>query len=1218
MKLKGYTSAVFALALICTGAFAQTVTSSLVGTVVDPKGAPVANAPVTLVAETGASRSTTTDKSGTYHFIELEAGTYTVTVRSAGFKVEVETGLVIPAQEASSGGAIVLQAGTLAEIDTVPASPQLQSVGSGKSFTIGSGDIEALPQKGRDLLGYLRLLPGIVDTKYSRDVTAPENIQGIAIDGNLTAINFNVDGTTDLDTGSNREVQVEPNIDSIQEIRVLEANYQAEYGRSSGGIVTVITKSGTQDFHGTASWNHRNEQFNANSWLNNHTLNPTGTPEQRAAYRFNVETFGVGGPLYIPKVANEDKKKLFFYFSQERTGQFIPAPSQFTYMPTTLERSGNFSSTFANSNGNAVFIPILDPQNNNTPFSSNTIPVSRLSAIGQSLLEFFPTPNFTPTATNQMNVINYFEQGSDKNSRRNDMLRIDVNASPKVTANIRWMNDHRVTDYKFDGAPFSSFGGSGILTTNLADISHANPGHSYRGGFTYTINPSLVNDFAINKSWYQSGWYTTDNFATEDRSLEPGLPLLFPEPTQTVNKEVVSPINGYLGLLPTFVFGGNGLPSSAYYTRNSQSAGAAEEFNNNWTLQDNVTKLWRHHEIKAGFYGERTTRIQPAGQNYNGDFNFASSATNPFLNSNDGYVNALLGNVNSYSQYTAATTSYVLFYNMEFYIQDHWRVNRRLTLDFGGRFYHETPPVDHDGTFVNFLPANYNRAGASRLYYPACANGVTICSTDANGLVARDRLAGATVASEYIGDIVYGSGNPVSGLVNIGKNAQVYQTPGLAYGPRVGFAFDVFGDGKTVVRGGWGLYRNRLATNTITTLAGQAPLSYQQTVNNLTFAQISAGTGSPQPLTNVTISPIAPFAWPTSVPSPGVGNGSLDIQHLFGRTTAIDLGYTVNYGFKQYLTYDMNYVPLGGSWPFTASNLNPTTSGNTSADIGSIFERTLYPGYGAINTAAFVGKSNYNAVTARVIHDFTHGLSGTASYTWSQSNGLTTYSPEVANNDSYNYGRLPFDRRHNLQITYVYNLPSIAGKAGYSKLGYVFDHWQLSGVTSIQSGAPYSPTCSVTSGSPAPASYTGTPDLTARCNEVGNPAASVSASGNGKIYFNAAAFALPALGTGPNASIVGGPVLGNLGGGAGVLTLPHTTNFDMSLTKSFAIFGNEKHILKIQVQGYNVFNHTEISGINTAIQFNPTTNQVSNPAGVGYINSALPNRVLEFAARLVF
>jgi hypothetical protein len=1218
MRLKGYTRAVFLLVLSCVAIYAQTVTGSITGSVVDPKGAPIANAPVTLNATDAATYATTTDKAGTYRFIELPPGTYTVIVRAVGYKVETEAGIIVPAQQPASAGQLTLQAGAGTESNSNPAAiVQLQPAATDRASEIQSDDFELLPRKGRDLFDYLRLIPGVVDTKASRDVPASNAIQGIAIDGNTSAINFNVDGVTDLDTGSNKLVHVEPNVDSIQEISVLEANYRAEFGRNSGGIVTVITKRGSLDLHGTASWNHRNEEFNANSWNNNHTLTATGAPEPRTPYRFNVETFGIGGPAWIPKVMTPDKKKLFFFFSQERTNDFIPAPAQYAYFPTDLERTGNFSSTFGNLNGNALSIPVLDPLNNNTPFAGNIIPVSRISAPGSALAVFFPGPNFTPIAASQQNVVNYFEQGSDPYSRRNDVLRLDTQATPKLSVNVSWLNDHQSTNLLFDGVQFNNFAGSGILTANMAPTQHLNPGHQYRGSFTYAIRPSLIDNFVISKGWSEFAFESTDNYASEDRGLLPGLPILFPLPTTNVNKEVTSVTNSLHSLLPTFTFAGAGLPSDGYYLRNSASAGAAESFNNNWALQNNVTKTIRSHEIKAGIYAERTTRLQPAGQNYNGAFNFGASTSSPFLDTNDGYANALLGDAASYTQYTNQTVSDLLYYNTEFYVQDHWRVTRRLTIDLGSRFYHATPPVDHDGTFVNFVPTNYSRSAMSRLYYPACANGVP-CSNDFNGLVARDALAGAAVPSEYIGDIVVGSGNPVTGMTAIGKNVAPYKEKSLDYGPRFGFAFDVFGNGKTVVRGGWGMYRDRLATNTINLLAGQAPLSFAQSLYNVTLSQVgSADGGVPPSLTNVTIAPISAFSWPSSVPSPGVENGSLDVQHVLGRNTAIDLGGVVNHSFNQLLTYDMNYVPIGAAWPFTKSNLSPATSGAASADIGSIFERPNYPGYGPITGVAFVGHSNYDGVTARVVQAFTHGLSATASYTWSHANGVTTFDAGVPNNTSYNSGRLATDRRQNVQISWVYSLPSVSEKLGHPHFGYLIDHWQLSGITSIVSGAPFSPTCAVTSGLPAPASYTGTPDLSPRCNEVGNPN-TTSTNGNGAVYFNAGAFALPALGTGPNSSLTGGPVLGNLGGGAGVLTLPTTTNFDVSLTKSIPIFGNEHHILKIQVQGYNVFNHTEVSGVNSAIQFNPTSGQVSNSSYIGNPNAAFPNRVLEFAARLVF
>ena len=1218
MILRGYTRIIPALALFCAGLFGQTVDSSLAGTVVDTKGAAVADAPVTLTSmDTGATAAATTDRQGGYVFTRIPAGIYRVVVKAAGFKTAVQTGIFVLAQDNHTAARMALEAGSVSDFTTFAAPVALLSAANpASSYTFVSGNFEDLTQKGRDLFGYLRLAPGIVDSAVSRDVTASGNLAGININGNTSAFNFNVDGINDMDTGTNQAVHYEPNLDSIGEMKVLSASYQAEYGRNSAGIVTVVTKNGTQQLHGTASWNHRNQEFNANSWQNNHMITQDGIPAPRTDYKYNVETFSVGGPVFVPKTINPERKYLFFFFSQERTGQAIPASSQPTYMPTANEIAGNFSQSFTNVNGNPVSVPVLDPLNGNTQFPANTIPSSRINAVGQALLGYFPSPNFTPVLSNQLYIDNYYETGSEKEPRLNNVLRIDTYVAPRISGYFRFATDHDDVKELFQGVQFNNNAGSAALTAPISPLNHLNPGHGYSGTLVYAITPTFINEFTAGQSSNQWAWFTTDSYASEAETLEPGLPALFTEPTSADNG-AISATNGYHALLPTFTFGGSGLPSSAYYLRNSASAGAAEDYNSVWTIQDNVSKVLGRHSLKAGFYGERSTRIQPAGQNYNGAYTFAADPAFPFLNTNDGYANALLGDVASYSQYTGQTTSFILNYNEEFYVQDHWRVNNRLTLDLGIRFYHQTPPTDHDGTFENFVPADYKRSAESRLYYPSCS-GVATCSSDANGLVARDGLTGATVGAAYIGDIVFGSGNPVSGMVALGRSAP-YTQAALAFGPRIGFGYDLFGDGKTVIRGGFGRYYDRLPANTVYGLSGQSPAVYDLTVSDVTFAQISAlNAGTAPPLTNATLAPASPLSWPSSVPYQRVQNASLDIQRVLNKSTVIGLGYTVNDSSDQYLTYNINYIPIGTSWPFTKSNLNPTTSGNTSSDIGSIFERTIYPGYGPINAAAFAGNSKYGAFRATANKYITHGLSVAATYTWSRSSGVTAFSPEVANNTAYNYGLLPFDRRQNLQVSYTYSIPDPGKFLGVKKLSYVTSHWQLSGITSVQTGAPYSPTCSVTAGQPAPASYTGTPDLAPRCNVIGNPLSGIGSNGNGTEYFNPAAFALPALGTGPNNSIVGPPVLGNMGGGAGVLSLPRVSNFDATLTKNIPLFGNEQWLLKLQVQAYNVFNHTEISGINSAVQFNPATNAVSNPTGVGFISSAFANRVLAFSARIVF
>jgi hypothetical protein len=228
----------------------------------------------------------------------------------------------------------------------------------------------------------------------------------------------------------------------------------------------------------------------------------------------------------------------------------------------------------------------------------------------------------------------------------------------------------------------------------------------------------------------------------------------------------------------------------------------------------------------------------------------------------------------------------------------------------------------------------------------------------------------------------------------------------------------------------------------------------------------------------------------------------------------------------------------------------------------------------------------------------------------------TTYTPGIADQDAWNYGFSGNDRTHNLQVSYSYDLPDLGKHYGVAPLGWFVDNWQFSGITSVQSGAPFNPGCGLTSGSKGvTGGYTGTPDVSQRCQVIGDPLLNV---GPGRI-FNGAAFAMPALATGPNNSIVGPPALGNRGGGAGVLRRPTITNFDMTLTKVIPL-GSERRVLKLQAQAYNAFNHAEFSSENTGIQFGPTTNLVTNASAVGLNTDTVKgsNRIMAFSARIEF
>jgi hypothetical protein len=1039
--------------------------------------------------------------------------------------------------------------------------------------------------KGRDLFGYMRLIPGVIDTA-NRDVTSPNGFGNITINGNTSAKNFTVDGITDVDTGSNGTIHFEPNIDAIQELKVLTSNYQAEFGRNSGGQITVITKSGSRDFHGSAAWNHRHEGFDANLWQNNRNgLKADGTPVSPISpYRFNVETYAIGGPVFIPHFFNRERRKLFFFWSQEYTGQFVSGGVQNKYTPTALERAGDFSQSRQN---NGSLIVINDPTTG-APFPNNQIPSSRIDPTGLAMLNFFPLPNFVGTGS-QANIVNYFEAASASHPRRNDVLRVDPYLTSKLNGYFRYINDHDDMVALYQGVQFSSDAGGVLGAKGISPIDHPNPGHGYSGTLVYSISPTTINEFTVGKSWNTWSWYSLDAYKSEDRSLVNNPALLFPLPTGA--PKGASSVNGYQNLMPQMTFGNPPNANSMSFTRNSTSAGAYENFNTIWTITDNVSKAVGKHTIKTGIYLEHNQKIQPSSGAYSGNYNFSPDSLNGVNNTGNGYANALLGYVDSYSQQTARAVFDTRYWNLEFYVQDNFRVNRRLTLDYGIRFYHQTPQVDVNNTFANFSPSRYSKSALPRLYVPG---------TSAGKRVAVDPGTGAIAPVAYIGLFVPNTGDPADGYVLLGDKGnplEPYHQRWLAPAPRVGFAYDLTGNGKTAIRGGFGIAYNRLDGNQVYNMSGQAPYAYTPQVNYTTFSQIAASGN------NLVFGPVATTnGWPmdNNVPWDRVHSASLEIQKSIGAGTVVSAGYVGNWSYNQNLTSNINPIPIGTR--FAPASADATNGGKPLPDI---LLRTVFPGVNTINLHNFVGHSNYNSFQATIQRRFSHGLAWGLAYTWSKNLGTTAFTPVVPDNEAWNYGRLAADRRHSVGVNYSYAIPA-AGQALHSKLLGVFtDHWTLTGIFSLQSGAPFNPGTPNVNG--ATVDYTGTPDVTARVVVVGDPMANVPAGS----YFNPAAFAVPATG-----STIKAPVLGNLGGGAGVLSYPHVTNLDATMSKFIPIFG-ERRGLKFQVQAYNVLNHPQYNSVNTGIQWDANGN-VNNAGTAGVFNGTLPARILAFGARFEF
>ncbi|MGH9936397.1 MAG: carboxypeptidase regulatory-like domain-containing protein, partial [Blastocatellia bacterium] len=424
--------------LLCAQyASAQTVTGAISGTVVDGSGAAVAGATVTLINErTNDARVLTTNESGDFRFTAALPGTYTVKVEQRGFSVFRRQGNVLTANEHLAVGELALKVGDLSEVvTTVAEGTPVQTESTEHSALIASKQLELISQRGRDVTSLLKILPGVAyggesETAGSGFGSGIPNVQG----GRNTWNTLNVDGVRGNDLGSPNTFSSTVNFDAIGEVKVLLNGYQAEYAGNASANVNIVTKSGSSEYHGSGYWFKRHEQFNANNFINNSTLvtSPlTGRTGAVPKPRYRYSTLGAtfGGPVWIPKVTDKLKEKLFFFYSFEDSQTLNPQLLRQVTVPTQLERNGDFSQS-VDVNGAKIFIrdPLRTGACNATDqtacFPNNVIPGARINKNGQGLLNVFPLPNALDTGITRRQY-NYLFQESIKVPKRQNLFRTD-------------------------------------------------------------------------------------------------------------------------------------------------------------------------------------------------------------------------------------------------------------------------------------------------------------------------------------------------------------------------------------------------------------------------------------------------------------------------------------------------------------------------------------------------------------------------------------------------------------------------------------------------------------------------------------------------------------------------------------------------------------------------------------------------------------------------
>ncbi len=806
---------------------AQT-SSTVAGTVKDTQGGIIPGATVTLISE---ARGTTFEAvaGGTGDFVvsNVPADTYTIRVTMDGFKTTERKGVSVSLGERVAVGSIAIEVGTLAETVLVTGdAPIIQAQTGERSFTVSSESVENLPVSGRNFASFVALAPGVLGTTR--------------IDGART--NFMLDGISSVNTGGNQQgIQLNP--DAIAEVKVVTSAYQAEYGRTTGIQISGITKSGTNQFRGSFYDIERQGTWNANTWVNERNGNPKPVLKERDW------GYTIGGPVGKPGGTN----KLFFFYSEQFSPRTSGGAVNRFRVPTLLERQGDFSQTTDNTG--ARFNLIRDASTNLPCTAADTrgcfqdggvlgrIPQNRLYQLGVNILKTYPEPNTQGLNFNLETVA----PNVDRNLFQH-VVRVDYQASQNLRLTAKYAGQNQT------------------VQTNPGSI----PGFNDQVfQFPAIMVPSATVTYTLNASTVLEGTYgLTQGNQLGNVPMSPvtnrnavglgNFPLIYPNnglvPEGSYQQKVLETmgvpyyINGRVEMAPSYVWGsriGNPPPNNAYPPFLCMQ--------NTHDVAIGLTKLWGSHTFKVGYQSQDSMKLQNLGTvtfgalPFEGRVTFSNDSNNP-LDSGFGYANAALGVFSRFEQQNALFEGDYVYHNKDFYIQDNWKVNSRLTLDLGMRFTHHGPQYDVKQQASNFFPDQWSASRAPLLYVPGCASG----SGAGCPRVAVDPRTGASLgagSSVAIGTIVPNTGTLLNGIIQAGNGIakENYIEQSMVFGPRIGAAYDVTGTQRIVLRGSVGVFYDRLQGDSIFGQIGNPPTGQGSTVVNSTLQQVAQGTAGVQP-----------------------------------------------------------------------------------------------------------------------------------------------------------------------------------------------------------------------------------------------------------------------------------------------------------------------------------------------------------------------------------
>lgn len=1105
---------------------AQDISGTIGGIVLDASGAGVPKAKVTVTNtdRNVVAGSVITDSNGAYSVTFVPVGTYSIKVEASGFKTQTESGIVLNVNDNLKIN-IALQIGATTESVEVKAEEAQVELGTAAAATTINGtQIRELELSTRNYEQLVSLMPGVsantTDDLYIGNsspagtaATLPYSING----NRNSANNWTVDGSDNVDRGSNQTLMTFPSVDAIAEFKVERSLYTAEMGRAGGSQISVVTKSGSSMFHGSAYEFFRNDVLTANNFSNNANKvnfvdeSSPSTPCTAANFsdckakvpplRWNDYGFTLGGPIYIPGKFNKNKNKDFFFYSQEWR-KIITYTTFNPVLPTQGMLQGQFAqpiciATTAGTCPTGSTITTSIPTNLINPVSAAyikdifaQIPLSSVNTVSGTTSGFFPQRNIYDS--------------------RQELARIDHYVNERF---LIWGR------FEIDDIPTTEPGGlfTGAAIPGVATTSTNSPGRSVSIHFQNTVTPTLVNDAGFNYS--QSAINST--------------PIGLMSKSKATDANPTEPFTNQDGVVPELTFtGGSTLVGYGPYN----------EYNKNFTWFDNLTKNWGAHTFKFGVSINRYNKTENAA-NQEGAFGFSSAGLQTGTSSfQQAWANFLLGNVATFSMPSTDITPDLWAWQQEAFAQDDYKVNSRLTVSYGVRWSYFGLPTDSHGLLDNFDPALYSRANAPQI-------------NPAGGLI----VAGTGNSPSLNGIIVGGKSSPFGATIGNNRYAN--------FAPRLGIAWDPTGSGRTSIRTGYGIYYDSglFGTYEQNTFANP-PFVQSISLSNGSFNNIGSATQ------NVSLSPLVLHA--TAIPTlvPYIQQWSFDIQRRLPKDVILDVGY---YGSKG--THLLGEVDINEAYPGTAlaAGLH-AANGNTiftTADDPNINAVRPYLGFGPITDIESAFDSNYHSLQANVRKFFGSLGLFNAAYTWSKV--LTDNASDRSNapQNSYNwhegeYGPASFNRTQVLTLNYVYTLPFF--RTGHGWKNAALGGWELSGIMTFQTGLPATVTTS--SVDPAGLGILGASPVSSRPDMVCNPNAGAPhqflgvAVAGGPTWFNTSCFQ-------PTPQGAVRP------GNAGRYTVdgPGYFDWDAGILKNFNL-GTEKLHLQLRGEAFNVLNWVNPSG----------------------------------------